>query len=131
MRYPVKLGVKFLIRSGKVHSMSGTGTTVNISSTGLLFRASKRLDGGEKVVVAVDWPTADANKPMILLFQGYVVWMKGSQVGLAVSHYGFLPNNTPGSDNPEKLDKIAAPRQLTPTRPVAYSPTSVRQWKRQ
>jgi len=129
MRYPVKLGLKFLIRSGKIHSISGTGTTVNISSTGMLFRASKRLDSGEKVVVAVDWPIADA-KPMILLFQGYVVWMKGSQVGLAVSHYGFLPNDTPGSDNPEKLDTLATPRQLTPTRPVPYTPASVRQWKR-
>ena len=36
-RYPVKLALRFLIRTEKVLSISGEGTSLNISSTGMLF----------------------------------------------------------------------------------------------
>ena len=95
----------------------------------MLFRSAKHLEGGDKVVAAVQWPPAGRN-PLILLFQGHVVWMKGLQVGITVSHYGFLPNDMPELDDLEKLSTLAAPRHLTPTRTTTYVPGSVRQWKK-
>jgi hypothetical protein len=125
VRYPMKLAVRFLIRSGKLLSFSGEGTSINISSAGMLFRSSKHLTGGDTVVAALEWPVSDQSKPMMLLFHGHVVWMKGSQVGMSVSHYGFL-SEAAGSDN---LFQFASPRHLTPTR--AITPLGgVRQWRK-
>ena len=67
---------------------------------------------------------------MILLVHGYVVWIKGAQVGLRVSHYGFLAQNIPAADDLESLNKLALPRHLTPTRANASLYPSVRQWKK-
>jgi hypothetical protein len=129
LRYPVKLAVRYQIKSGKAHTISGRGTSVNISSTGMLFRSAKRLEGGDRVLAAVDWPPKADGKPMTLLFHGHVVWMKGSQVAITVSHYGFLPDNASETDDLEHLETLAAPRYLTPTRFMSYTRSSVRQWK--
>lgn len=125
-RYPVKLAVRFLIRSGKLVSFSGEGTSVNISSTGMLFRSSKHLNGGDTVVAAVEWPVSDQSKPLMLLFHGHVVWIKGSQVGMSVSHYGFLSEAV----NTDNLFQLASPRHLTPTRAATAPYAGVRQWRK-
>jgi hypothetical protein len=125
-RYPVKLAVRFLIRSGKLISFSGEGTSINISSTGMLFRSSKHLNGGETVVAAVEWPVSDQTKPLVLLFHGHIVWIRGSQVGMSVSHYGFL-SEAVDADN---LFQLASPRHLTPTRAALPASAGVRQWRK-
>jgi hypothetical protein len=125
-RYPVKLAVRFLIRSGRLISFSGEGTSINISSTGMLFRSSKHLNGGETVVAAVEWPVSDQTKPLVLLFHGHIVWIRGSQVGMSVSHYGFL-SEAVDADN---LFQLASPRHLTPTRAALPASAGVRQWRK-
>jgi PilZ domain len=129
-RYPVKLALRFLIRSGKFVSVCGEGTSINISSTGMLFRTSKRLNRGETVIAAVEWPRTTDGKPTVLLFHGHVVWIKGSKVGISISHYGFLSEEIPNITDLEGLDRRIIPRHLTPTRanPTLYA--GVRQWKR-
>jgi len=126
-RYPVKLALRFLIRTKKVLSISGEGTTLNISSTGMLFRCSEHLTSGDTVTAALEWPPTADGKPMILLVHGHVVWIKGGQVGLRVSHYGFLAQNIPAADDLESLNKLALPRHLTPTKANASFYPSVRQ----
>ena len=129
-RYPVKLALRFLIRTEKVLSISGEGTSLNISSTGMLFRCSERLTSGDTVTAALEWPQPADGKPMILLVHGHVVWIKSAQVGLSVSHYGFLAQNIPAADDLESLNKLALPRHLTPTKANASLYPSVRQWKK-
>jgi hypothetical protein len=82
----------------------------------MLFRISKRVDLAEKVVAAVEWPRTPGGRPVLLLFHGHVVWMKGSQIAISVSHYGFLPEEISTGVDETKLDELAAPRHLTPTR---------------
>lgn len=130
LRYPVKLPVRFLIRSGNVTSISGEGTTVNISSTGMLFRSSKPLPDAERVIAAVQWPAAPGGKPVALLFYGSVVWHRGSRIGMHVSHYGFLPEEIPGEQDFQQLEQLASPRRLTPTRAVRSIYGSARPWKK-
>ena len=129
-RYPVKLALRFLIRTKKVLSLSGEGTTLNISSTGMLFRCSEHPTSGDTVTAALEWPSTADGKPMILLVHGHVVWIKGAKVGLRVSHYGFLAQNIPAADDLESLNKLALPRHLTPTKAIASVYPSVRQWKK-
>ena len=129
-RYPVRFPVRFLIRSGKLISVSGEGTTINISSTGMLFRSSKRLELAERVVAAVEWPATATGKPMVLLFHGHVVWMKGSQIAMNISHYGFLPEQSSADIDIQKLEGLATPRHLTTTRPHPTFSNGVRQWRK-
>ena len=129
-RYPLKLPLRYLIRAGKLVSICGEGTTVNISSTGMLFRSSKRLDRAEKVVAAVEWPHKPDGTPVILFFQGHVAWMKGCQIAISVSHYGFLPEEIPTDVREISLDNLVMPRHLTPTRPHSAFDSGVRQWRK-
>jgi PilZ domain len=127
-RYPVKLALRFLIRTGKFASVSGGGSSLNVSSTGMLFRSAKRISDADTITVAVEWPAAPDGKPMILLVHGHVVWIKGVQVGMSVSHYGFLPQDA--SLVSEDLDRLALRRHLTPTRASAFVFSGVRQWRK-
>lgn len=128
-RYPVKLALRFLIRAGRVMSVCGEGTSVNISSTGMLFRSSKRLNQAEKIISAVQWPSSEG-KPLFLLFHGHVVWMKGSLIGMSISHYGFFPEEIPDAIGEQTFDELTHPRRLTPTRPNPELYAGVRQWRR-
>lgn len=129
-RYPVRFPVHYLIRSGKLLSVSGEGTTINISSAGMLFRSTKRLDSAERIVAAVEWPSTADGKPVLLLFHGHVVWMRGSQIAMNISHYGFLPEEASAAIDIRMLEQLATPRRLTPTRPHPTFDSGVRQWKK-
>jgi hypothetical protein len=129
-RYPVQLPVRFLIRSGKVISFTGEGKTVNISSTGMLFCSSKPLPDAKRVIGAVQWPATPDGKPRVLLFYGHMVWVKGSHIGMQISHYGFLSEDIPSAEDAQILEQLASPRRLTPTRIVRRTYSSVRQWKK-
>ena len=130
VRYPVKLALRFLIRSGKFVSLSGEGTSINISSNGILFRSSKRLPDGEKVTAALQWPPTVDGKPVILLIHGQVVWIKGLQIGVSVSHYGFLSENLLGAGDLEDLTRLTLPRHLTPTKAGNPMNAGVHAWKK-
>lgn len=130
VRYPVKLPLRYVSRADKLVSVSGEGTTVNISSTGMLFRSSIRLDRPDKVIAAVEWPRTPADKPVILLLQGRVVWMQGPQIAITVSHYGFLPEEDHAALNEIQLEDLATTCHLTPTRPGSSFYSGVRQWKK-
>lgn len=127
-RYPVKLAVHFLIRYGKVMSICGEGTSINISSTGMLFRTAKRLIAGERVAAAVDWPAAVDGTPAILVLHGKVIWMKGAQIGISISHYGFVAEQLSDLADERRLAELTT-RHLTPTRPQSAFYTGVRQWR--
>jgi len=129
-RYPVQLPIRFLIRSGKVISFSGEGKTVNISSAGMMFSSSEPLPDAERISAAVHWPATPDGKPVVLLFHGHRVWVKGLQLGMQISHYGFLSQDIPGTEDPRLLEQLASPRRLTPTRTVRSAYGSVRQWKK-
>jgi hypothetical protein len=128
VRYPVKLDLRFLIRPGKVVTTSGEGTSVDISSTGIQFRTPKRLNGGEKVIAAIQWPLTAEGKPLTLLIYGNVVWTKGALVGMSVSHYGFLSHGA--VPELENLQDLPMPRYLTPTRSSPSGYANLRQWRR-
>ena len=129
-RYPVKLSLRFLIRSGSLVAVSGEGVSINMSSAGLLFRSLKRPRDGEKIVAALQWPLVPDGKPMVLLLHGQVVWIKGLQIGVSVSHYGFLSENLLGAGDLEDLSRLTLPRHLTPTKAGNPMNTGVHAWKK-
>jgi PilZ domain len=127
-RYPIKLAVSFLIRTGKFASDAGRGTSVNISSAGMLFRSSKKLTAGDTVTVALEWPPPPDGRPLMLLMHGHVVWIRDSHVGMRASHYGFLSQNIPAAADVEDLNRLALPQHLTPTKVLSKAP-GVPRWR--
>jgi hypothetical protein len=121
--------LSFLIRTGKFASTAGKGTSVNISSAGMLFRSSTRLTAGDTVTAALEWPTPPDGRPLMLLVHGHVVWIHDSSVGMRVSHYGFLSQNIPADADLENLNRLALPQHLTPTK-VFSKGIGVPRWRR-
>ena len=130
VRYPVKLSLQFLIRTGKLVAASGEGVSVNMSSAGLLFRSLKRLRDGERVVAALHWPIVPDGKAMVLLVHGHVIWMKGQLIGMSVSHYGFVDESLFPAGDIENLAKLTLPRHLTPTKSAPPPHAGVHPWKK-
>jgi hypothetical protein len=114
-RYPVELALRFLTRAGNALTVAGEGTSINMSSTGMLFRSPKQLESGERVIAAVQWPTMPGGRKPVLLVEGTVVWANGLRVGMTVSHYRFLPDEIQPVSAPEHL-QFEVPKSLTPTR---------------
>jgi hypothetical protein len=56
-----------------------TGTTMNISSNGLLFEISERLQPEQRVSVSVEWPVRlDSRIPLNLVLEGRILrWANG------------------------------------------------------
>ena len=126
-RYPVERLLHFLTRKGKSLSVSGGGTSINISSIGMLLETTNRLTRGERVIAAIDWPCAPEGQPAFLLVEGSVVWVKGSHAGLSLSHYRFVPAWPPGED-PANV-QLDFPKHLTPTRSGGFRLAGFR-WNR-
>lgn len=53
-RYQLNLSVRYRLQQDK--SVTGSGTTTDLSSRGLAFRATTRLEPGTAVEVWIDWP---------------------------------------------------------------------------
>jgi hypothetical protein len=66
--------------------VTGTGESINISSTGLLFRCDRKLQPGDSIIMALDWPpAASEHEPLYLVVSGYVVRVKGLAAAVSIS----------------------------------------------
>jgi hypothetical protein len=120
-RYSIHRKVSYSIPKGGVEASSGEGTTLNISSTGVLFQSTATLKPGSYVVLYMDWPVcAEDGTPLILVVAGPVVWSQGDIAGMCISRYGFAPGSKAGSGLQLLYDK-----QLTPSRAASLISTRI------
>jgi hypothetical protein len=120
-RYSIHRKVSYSIPKGGVEASSGEGTTLNISSTGVLFRSTATLKPGSYVVLYMDWPVcAEDGTPLVLVVTGPVVWSEGDMVGMCISRYGFAPGSKEASGLQLLYDK-----QLTPSRAASLISTRI------
>jgi hypothetical protein len=72
------------------HAKEGTGSSVNISSRGILFTTDEYLKPGTSLEVIVSWPVLlDADFPMSLVTFGRVVRSQGNQAAIEIQRYEF------------------------------------------
>jgi hypothetical protein len=120
-RYSIHCKVSYSIPKGGVEASSGEGTTLNISSTGVLFRATAALKPGSYVVLYMDWPACtEDGTPLILVVTGPVVWSQGDIAAMCISRYGFAPESKAASGLQLLYDK-----QLTPSRAASVMSTRI------
>lgn len=89
-RFPIQRDVKYKVMSRRNGDSAGTGQTVNMSSSGILFSTEDALQPGRQVEVSVAWPAQLNNKtPLKLVARGRVVRVEDKKAALEIQHYEF------------------------------------------
>ena len=112
-RYDISLDLRWKrLRRGKVMEF-GTGTTIDLSSGGILFRAEKSLQSGERVELSVAWPVLVDTLPRLhLIVSGIVVRSIGKQNAIRMVQHEFrtvgLAHNKSVGEGQSKVLAISA-----------------------
>lgn len=89
-RFPIQRDVKYKVLSRRNADLAGSGQTLNMSSSGILFSTEVELQPGRQVEVSVAWPAQLNNTtPLKLVARGRVVRAQEDQAALEIQHYEF------------------------------------------
>ena len=81
--------VRFKVHGRKADE-TGTGSTVNMSSSGVLFTTGQIVLPGRKIEVSIGWPAELNNKCALrLVAQGRVVRFSEGQAAVEIQRYEF------------------------------------------
>jgi PilZ domain-containing protein len=81
-RYPIVLGVQYRVTRGRAERL-GSGTTLDVSRRGVLFRADDSLLAGSYVELTMEWPFLwKGVHPLTLVMRGQVVRSDGNEVAV-------------------------------------------------
>src|SRR5262249_26434496 len=87
-RYPIALEVQFKSMQSRLPQM-GVGTTVNISSGGVLFRCPQPLPTRSSIEMSLTWPFSLSDCALKLVMRGRVVRSDGQSTAVEVTRYEF------------------------------------------
>jgi hypothetical protein len=88
-RFPMERQIQFKSRRSR-SALTGSGTTVNMSTRGVLFTTDLSLPEGERVTLEVGWPVLlNAAVPLKLVTRGKVVWCENSQTAVRCDKWEF------------------------------------------
>jgi len=117
-RYAIGLELRWkLVRRRKVLE-SGTGTTLDLSSGGILFEAGRQLPVGLNVELSIAWPALLHDvAPMQLVVAGRIVRTHGSRTAILMSQHefrtaGIAPEHRNGATAPAPRPYVAHPATL-------------------
>ena len=81
---------KILNRRGKEGDDGGRGSTVNMSSSGVLFTTDNELTPGRRIQLSIHWPAQlDDTCPLKLVATGRVVRAEEGRAALEIQQYEF------------------------------------------
>ena len=91
-RFPIVREVRYKVL-GKLHgdeADSGSGRTINMSSSGVLFTTDHLLIPGKRLELSISWP-AQLNKtcPLKLVARGRVVRHEKGKAAIEIQRYEF------------------------------------------
>ncbi len=89
-RFPLREEVRYRVLQPKALRISGTGTTLDISSGGVRFTTPERLQPGRVVELAVNWP-ARLEGTCLLQFvaTGHVIRSDAGTAAVRIERYEF------------------------------------------
>ena len=99
-RYFIQLDVRWkLIRRRRVLD-TGTGSTVDLSSGGILFDAGRELPPGLNVELSISWPVLLHNvAPLNLIVTGRIVRCLGSRIAVRMNQHEFRTTGIPNDQH--------------------------------
>jgi hypothetical protein len=88
-RFPMERRIQFKSQGAR-SALIGSGTTVNMSSRGVLFTTDQSLPEGVPVTLEVGWPVLlDAAVPLNLVTSGRVVRCENSHTAVRCEKWEF------------------------------------------
>lgn len=89
-RFPIEREVRYRTLNKRHSEEAGSGTTVNMSSGGILFRTETLLIPGKRLELAVSWPAQLDNKCSLkLVARGRVVRCENGRAAVEIQQYEF------------------------------------------
>ena len=89
-RYPLQLEMQYKLLNRGTGRRSGSGSTLNISSGGVLFAAEESLPSGSPIELMLNWPfLLEGVCPLKLIMRGHIVRCEGNEVAIASRHHEF------------------------------------------
>ena len=90
IRFPVEEEVQYKVINCRTDTVSGSGTTLNIGSGGILFSTEDKLPLGHTVELSVNWPARlDGTCPLKFVAVGRVVRSEHDQAVVRIERYEF------------------------------------------
>lgn len=89
-RFPIEREVRFKMLSKRHGNDIGLGTTLNMSSSGVLFTTDRALLPGKRVEMAISWPAQLENRMALkLVAKGRVVRCESGTAAVEIQQYEF------------------------------------------
>jgi hypothetical protein len=89
-RFPIIRELRYRVLGGRGNAGWGTGETLDISSTGILFRAETPLPPGKRLELSISWPAQlDGKCALKLVARCRVTRCKGMEVAVEMDKYEF------------------------------------------
>jgi hypothetical protein len=91
-RYPIVLEVEYKVLKGRQVVELGSGFTLNISSSGVLFEPNDRLSSTGAIELTLHWSFLwDGVRPLRLVIRGRIIRNHGhgKLIAVSIKHYEF------------------------------------------
>lgn len=89
-RFPIERELRFKLISKRLGDEAGSGTTVNLSSGGVLFQTEKALIPGKRLEMAISWPAQLDNRCALkLVARGRIVRYERGLAAVEIQQYEF------------------------------------------
>ena len=89
-RFPIEREVRYKILNKRSSAEEGTGKTINISSTGVLFTTDQILVPGKRLELSISWPAQLDNKCQLkLVARGRVARLEQGRAAIEIQQYEF------------------------------------------
>lgn len=105
-RFPIERDVRYRILSKRTGEEAGDGTTLNISSSGVLFTSEHVLLPGRRLELSISWPAQLNNKCALkLVARGRVVRFEDGRTAMEIQQYEFRTQSSapPGAAGPRMV----------------------------
>jgi hypothetical protein len=92
----------------KSSRVSGTGKTLNIGSSGVLFTTEEKLPLGQSVELSVNWPAMlDGTCPLKFVAVGRVVRSEAQMAAVRIERYEFRTRKSGERMGSAEIAKVA------------------------
>ena len=96
-RFPIQREVRYRVLSKRTGEDAGEGSTVNMSSAGILFTTPKVLLPGRRLEISVSWPAQLNQKCKLkLVARGRIVRYEDGIAAMEIQQYEFRTQASSG-----------------------------------
>lgn len=111
-RFPIEREVRYKTLSQRSEVIQGSGKTLNISSSGVLFTADHDLPVGTRLEVSISWPAQLNEKCLLnLVARGRITRQESGHLALQIQQYEFRTQSISSLQPKERVVQPAPAHQ--------------------